>query len=134
MIRCHLSRNKYQIQGAKYQCCQLLRIAWGENPGVRNQNISILHPSNCAVLTLRKSDQKKKVCACFSFRTFTNVHSYAEALVCFTAFHGRDVHDAGDFICLAEEREKQCPGRRLPLNEGELTALKIIARYKQCQE
>ena len=24
--------------------------------------------------------------------------------ICFTAFHGRDVHDAGDFICLVGER------------------------------
>ena len=40
----------------------------------------------------------------------------------FTAFHWRDVHDAGDFMCLAREREKPCPDGRLPLNAGELTA------------
>ena len=28
----------------------------------------------------------------------------------FTAFHGRDVRDARDFIYLAGERAKPCPG------------------------
>ena len=31
--------------------------------------------------------------------------------------------DAGEFTCLAGEWEKWCPGRRLPLNAGELEAL-----------
>ena len=30
--------------------------------------------------------------------------------ICFTAFHGRGVLYAGDFIYLAGERKKQCPG------------------------
>ena len=42
--------------------------------------------------------------------------------MCFTPFHGRDVCDLGGFIRLAGEREKQCPGGRLPLNAEELTA------------
>ena len=33
----------------------------------------------------------------------------------------RDVRNAGDFICLAGERVKQCPGGRFPLNARELT-------------
>ena len=40
----------------------------------------------------------------------------------------RDVHDAGDFICLVTEREKQCPGWRLPLSAGEFAALSQISR------
>ena len=31
--------------------------------------------------------------------------------------------DVGDFTCLSGEREKLCPGGRLPLNAGELEAL-----------
>ena len=31
--------------------------------------------------------------------------------------------DVGDFTCLPGEREKWCPGGRLPLNAGELEAL-----------
>ena len=31
--------------------------------------------------------------------------------------------DVGDFTGLAGEREKYCPGGRLPLNAGELEAL-----------
>ena len=31
--------------------------------------------------------------------------------------------DVGDFTCLPREREKLCPGGRLPLNAGELEAL-----------
>ena len=31
----------------------------------------------------------------------------------------------GDFTCLPGEREKKCPGGRLPLNAGELEALHI---------
>ena len=31
--------------------------------------------------------------------------------------------DVGDFTCLTGEREKKCPGGRLPLNAGELEAL-----------
>ena len=30
----------------------------------------------------------------------------------------------GDFTCLPGEREKLCPGGRLPLNAGELEALR----------
>ena len=33
------------------------------------------------------------------------------------------VIDVGDFTCLAGEREKKCPGGRLPPNAGELEAL-----------
>ena len=32
--------------------------------------------------------------------------------------------DVGDFTCLPGEREKKCPGTRLPLNAGELEALR----------
>ena len=31
--------------------------------------------------------------------------------------------DGGDFACLEGEQEKECPGRRLRLNAGELEAL-----------
>ena len=41
----------------------------------------------------------------------TFVYSYAGDFICFTAFHGRDIRDTGDFIRLAGEREKRCPGR-----------------------
>ena len=35
---------------------------------------------------------------------------------------GRKIYcDAGEFLCLVGERE-ECPGRRLPLNAGELSA------------
>ena len=37
----------------------------------------------------------------------------------------------GDFICLAGEREKQCPSARLPLNAGELTALSTHIVHSQ---
>ena len=43
---------------------------------------------------------------------------------------GRKISDAGDFICLAGEREKKCLGRRLPLNAGELTVLVQQTGYK----
>ena len=33
--------------------------------------------------------------------------------------------DVGDFTCLPGEREKECPGGRLPLNAGELEALQL---------
>ena len=33
--------------------------------------------------------------------------------------------DVGDFTYLPGEREKQCPGGRLPLNAGELEALDL---------
>ena len=36
------------------------------------------------------------------------------------------VIDVGDFTCLAGEREKKCPGGRLPPNAGELEALRIV--------
>ena len=36
---------------------------------------------------------------------------------------GRKIRDAGDLICLAGEREKECLGGKLALNVGELTAL-----------
>ena len=39
------------------------------------------------------------------------------------------VIDVGDFTCLPAEREKYCPGGRLPLNAGELEALSYAA-YK----
>ena len=32
-----------------------------------------------------------------------------QEILCFTAFHGRDVRDVGDFICLMGEREKESP-------------------------
>ena len=51
------------------------------------------------------------------------LHLYVGDFTCFTGFQGKDVCDAGDFICLVGEREKQCPGRRLTLNVGDLTAL-----------
>ena len=44
--------------------------------------------------------------------------------VCLTG----EIRDAGDFICLAGEREKDCLGGRLPLNAVELTALQILLR------
>ena len=34
--------------------------------------------------------------------------------------------DAGGFACFAGEREKKCPGGRLPLNAGELEALRKV--------
>ena len=46
------------------------------------------------------------------------MHLYAGDFICFTAFHRRDVRDAGDFICLEGVREKHCPGEHgegLPL-------------------
>ena len=46
----------------------------------------------------------KKLCT-LSFLTFTYVHSYAGDFICVTAFHERDVRDAGDFIWLAGEGE-----------------------------
>ena len=40
--------------------------------------------------------------------------------------------DVGDFTCLPGEREKKCPGGRLPLNAGELEALNKV-EYTQTQ-
>ena len=34
-----------------------------------------------------------------------HIYSYARDFIWFTAFHKRDVRDAGDFICLVGERE-----------------------------
>ena len=38
--------------------------------------------------------------------------------------------DVGDFTCLPGEREKWCPGGRLPLNAGELEALDLHELWK----
>ena len=36
--------------------------------------------------------------------------------------------DVGDFTCLPGDREKWCPGGRLPLNAGELEALCYLSK------
>ena len=84
---------------------------------MRNQKkLYFVLPSNCAVLTLRKNDKQKQnklkqnnnkmgtflylllIKYTFVGRRFCMFHS----LSCDV----RDVHDVGDFICLAGEREK----------------------------
>ena len=88
------------------------------------KKIYILHLSNCADDFKKKWQAKKKKrkgYAWFSFFTFTYVHLYAGDFICFTAVLRRDIHDAGDFICLAGEtvsREKtpsQCRGVDSPV-------------------
>ena len=37
------------------------------------------------------------------------------------SFSWRDVHTVEDFLCLARESEKRCPGERLPLRAAEPT-------------
>ena len=99
-------------------------VNFWELHGVRNQRMSILRPSNCAVLTSRKSDKKKKKRLCVLFFSFFNLRTFVCWRFCMLrSFSGRDVHDVGDLICLVREREKPCPGGRPPLNAGESTAL-----------
>ena len=79
--------------------------------------MSILHLSNCAVLTFKKSDkQKKKSYTHFSFLTFTYVHSYVGDFICFTGRFYRA-------YAWRVRGRKSVHGRRFPLNVGELTAL-----------
>ena len=91
---------------------------------MRNQKRSTLHPSNCAVLTLRKIDKQKQKKDCVHFSYF-----YLRTFVCgrFYMLHSfsqeRCLWCRRFCICLGGEREKQCPGERLPLNVGELIAL-----------
>ena len=77
--------------------------------------MSILHPSNCAVLTLRKSDKQKKKKKKKAMRTFPLLllltYIPMREILCFTAFHGRDVCNAGDCIGYAwRERERNSAG------------------------
>ena len=92
---------------------------------VSNQKISIFHPSNCAVLTLRKSDKQKNKSLCALFFSCFNLCTFVcRRFYMFHSFSWERCLLCGRFYMLGRrEREKQCPGGRLPLSAGELTAL-----------
>ena len=75
------------------------------------QKISVLHPLNCAVVILRKVTSKEKKVMHTSTLFFSNFYFLLTFipgdLYMFAVFHGTDVCDAGDFICLADERERE---------------------------
>ena len=77
----------------------------------------------------KKKEKKKQNKTKPFFNPFTYVNSYERDFICFTAFHGKDVRGVGDVICLAGERENQCPGGRLPLDEGELIVLCSVLKH-----
>ena len=61
---------------------------------------------------------KKVIYARFSFRTFT-FYSYAGDFICFTAFHGRDIRDAGDlYAWLRRGRNSVQVGDSLSMGES----------------
>ena len=84
---------------------------------VRTKKI-LFAPSNCAVLTFKKKWQAKKQNTTnkkrttkkfshFSSLTSTSVHRFVWGrFYLLYSFHEKKVRDAGDFICLAGEREK----------------------------
>ena len=59
----------------------------------------------------------------FLFLLLLVLHTFVSGKLYISQLSTGEIHvrDAGNFICLAGERVKQCPGGRFPLNARELT-------------
>ena len=114
------------------QGCQLLRIVCFEKPKIGfGTNIFCFWKFWLVKKKTNKQTKKRKqknvaglLKGTFG-HTFVLLRTYIDEGDFVWYFDGREVHDTGDFVCVAREREKECLGQRLD-------SLSILESWQPC--